>query len=64
MEDSELYTSAQLTVEEVAKILRVSHITVRRMMAKGVAPPHYRVLRQVRFDHGALQEWIDNKGKA
>ena len=47
-----------LTLGEVAAILRSSEHTLRRWMRDGEGPPAFKVGATWRFDHAALQGWI------
>ena len=50
-----------LTVEEVAKRLRISKWSVYQMVAAKKAPPALRVGRALRFDAAALERWIQEQ---
>ena len=43
-----------LTLPEVAELLAVSERTVRRL---GI--PHFKVGRQVRYDRGSVNRWLE-----
>lgn len=47
-----------LTVREVAKLLKISDKTVRRLMARG-SLPFFRVGAQVRFRRVDIEAWVD-----
>lgn len=46
-----------ITTEDVAKILRLSNVTVRKMVSDGRIP-HFKVGRSVRFDPSVLERWL------
>ncbi|MDR0366237.1 MAG: helix-turn-helix domain-containing protein [Bifidobacteriaceae bacterium] len=50
------------TVAEVADILRVSGMTIYRMVASGELPA-IRVGRSYRIPSSALDQWIDTESK-
>ncbi len=45
-----------MTLSEVAKTLRVSEKTVRRLVARGF--PHVRFGRVLRFEQADVQRWL------
>ena len=53
-----------LTATEVAQILRVSKARVYELPRQGMLPALTLGQRQVRFEEGALREWITTGGSA
>jgi excisionase family DNA binding protein len=51
-------TTRLLTVEEVAEILRVPVKSLYEWRYRRIGPPAFRVGRFLRYDEGALHEWI------
>ena len=52
-----------LTTADVAKLLKVSTRTVRRLKDRAKLPPPIRVGAGVRWDADALRRWIERGGK-
>ena len=50
--------STMMDVSDVAQFLRCSPRTVRRLADSGRMPEPIRLGRLVRWDRGALQDWI------
>lgn len=48
-----------LTAHEAATYLRIGLSTLAQMRAEGVGPPYYRLGRLIRYERGALDEWLD-----
>jgi predicted DNA-binding transcriptional regulator AlpA len=51
-------TSRLLTIEEVAEILRVPVKSLYEWRYRRIGPPAFRIGRFLRYDEGALREWI------
>lgn len=56
-------TSELLTVDEVAKVLKVAPKTIRQWVYRGEIPNH-KINGIVRFDGKAIQEWISASSRA
>jgi excisionase family DNA binding protein len=52
---------ALLTVEEVARILRISRAKAYSLAAAGTAFPVVRLGRSVRVRRDRLEEWLDDQ---
>lgn len=57
---TECQLNAVLTLHDVARILKVSEITIRRMLRQGAIPAH-RVGGQWRFLEEEILEWLKNQ---
>ena len=50
-------TNKRITIGELAQHLDVAVITVRRWIAAGLAPPHIRLGRTIRFRLQDIENW-------
>lgn len=56
-------TLSTLTITEFAKILRVSVMTVRRLIHQGKLPPPLPMGRQYRWQVAAIEKWMAEEGQ-
>jgi excisionase family DNA binding protein len=53
-------TSGMLDGSQVAEMLTIHPVTIRKWVAAGKIP-HVRIGGRVKFDPGALAEWLDKR---
>jgi predicted DNA-binding transcriptional regulator AlpA len=53
-----------LTEEEVAALLQMSVLLVRRLHREGAGPPCVRIGRQTRYRQSAVQRWLAGDGQS
>jgi nitrogen PTS system EIIA component len=46
-----------LKIKDVAELLNVSEVTIRRLLTEGKIPA-YRIKHQYRFNREEIQEWL------
>jgi excisionase family DNA binding protein len=56
-------TEPYLTVNEVALMVRLSVVTIRRYTAAGKIPYH-RIYRAIRYKRSEIERWVENKEAA
>ena len=52
-----------LTEEEVAALLQVSVLVVRRLHLEGAGPPYVQIGRQTRYRQAVVQHWLAGDGQ-
>lgn len=57
-EGPEIDPDQMMTIGEVARMLRLSPTTIKRWLAHGTAPKHYRVGASVRFYRQDVTEFV------
>ena len=50
-----------LTTEEVAEILGLKPDTVKRLRAKHMGPPYYKLERIVRYNEKEVERWLQTQ---
>ena len=50
-----------LTVKDLAKILKVSYVTMHRYIKKGITPPHFQLMPHgvIRWRKEDIDQWMN-----